>query len=94
MKKIMIKFLRKVKFKFQAALSCIICAPLFIKVPFEIEHIGTEYGGWWFAKTKTLKGSKVVFCGAERTFLLILVLLLCIRPEFISLILPPEPLLM
>ena len=64
MKKIMIKFLRKVKFKFQAALSALFARPSLSRVPFEIERIGTEYGGWWFAKTKTLKGSKVVFCGA------------------------------
>ena len=60
----MFSILRRLKSKLSRIPVALFARPSLSIVSFEIERIGTEYGGWHFAKTKSLEGSKVVFCGA------------------------------
>ena len=57
-------FFRKVKSVFSKIPVFLFARPSLTRVPFEVECIGTAYGGWYFAKTPRLQGSNAVFCGA------------------------------
>ena len=60
----MLKFFSKVKSRFLRLPLLLLVRPQLFKLPYDINRLGTEYGGWHFAKTKSLHASQVVFCGA------------------------------
>ena len=61
---LMLKFFHKLKSRFLRLPFLLFVRPRLFKLPFDIDRLGTEYGGWYFAKTKSLHSSQVVFCGA------------------------------
>ena len=61
---LMLKFFHKLKSRFLRFPFLLLVRPRLFKLPFDIDRLGTQYGGWYFAKTKSLHSSQVVFCGA------------------------------
>ena len=60
----MLRLLNKFRSKLSRLTVAVLARPAVSKKPFQVKRLGTDYGGWHFAESRSLEGSKAVFCGA------------------------------